>query len=133
MDNDYAAHSSGGGIGAIIFLLIELAIVAVVVAGMWKTFVKAGHPGWACLVPIYNLIILMKIAGRPAWWLVLYLIPLVSLIVGIIVSMDIAKAFGKGAGFGIGLALLAPVFYPILGFGDAQYVGNGGGAAAAAA
>lgn len=133
MENDMAMHSSGGGAGAIIFMLIELAIAVAVVASVWKVFVKAGQPGWAAIVPIYNLVIMLKIANRPIWWLVLFLVPLVSLIVAIILMIDIAKAFGKGAGFGIGLALLGFVFFPILGFGSAQYQGAAGGGAAAAA
>lgn len=115
-------RSDEGG-GGLISNLITLVILAVVLVGLWKVFTKAGEPGWACIVPIYNLIVLLKIAGRPMWWFILMLIPLVGLIVGIIVAIDVAKAFGKGTGFGIGLAFLPFVFYPILGFGDAQYGG----------
>ncbi len=82
---------------------------------------KAGEPGWGIIIPIYNIYILTKIAGRPGWWLLLMLIPIVSLIIMIIVMMDIAKAFGRGAGTGLGLAFLPFIFYPILGFGSAQY------------
>ncbi|ATC65659.1 signal peptidase I [Nibricoccus aquaticus] len=106
--------------GAVIGLLY-LAIIVLVIAGFWKVFVKAGHPGWAAIVPIYNVYILLKIAGKPGWWLLLFFIPIVSLVIAILVSIDVAKAFGKGAGFGVGLALLGFVFYPILGFGDAEY------------
>ncbi len=106
--------------GAVI-LLVYLAIVLVVIAGMWKVFTKAGQPGWGVLIPIYNLYLLTQIAGRPGWWLILMLIPLVNFVIAIILSLDIAKNFGKGAGFGIGLALLGFIFYPILGFGDATY------------
>lgn len=105
----------------IIILLIQLAIVVAVIAGIWKTFAKAGQPGWAAIIPVYNVYILLKIANRPWWWLLLMLIPLVNLVIAIIVALDIAKAFGKGTGFGIGLALLGFIFYPILGFGSATY------------
>lgn len=115
--------SGGGGIGAIIFLIIELAIMIAVVAGVWKVFVKAGQPGWAAIVPFYNIYVITQIAGRPAWWIVLFFIPIVSLIAAVILMIDVAKAFGKGTGFGIGLALLGIVFFPILGFGDATYQG----------
>jgi len=115
--------SGGGGIGAIIFLIIELAIMVAVVAGIWKVFVKAGQPGWAAIVPFYNIYVITQIAGRPAWWIVLFFIPIVSLIAAVILMIDVAKAFGKGTGFGIGLALLGIVFFPILGFGDATYQG----------
>ena len=118
---EYEYQSSGSmGIVPLIFMLL---IAAVVIAGVWKVFVKAGKPGWASLIPIYNIVVILQIVGRPIWWLVLLLIPIVSIVVAIIVAIDMAKSFGKGTGFGIGLAFLAPIFYPILGFGDARYSG----------
>jgi len=107
----------------VLVLLIELAFIALVIAGWWKTFEKAGKPGWAAIIPIYNVYILCEIAGRPGWWVILFLIPFVNFVMAIIVSIDVAKNFGKGTGFGLGLAFLGFIFYPILGFGDAQYVG----------
>jgi hypothetical protein len=106
-----------------IVALIELALIIVVLVGMWKVFVKAGKPGWACLVPIYNIIVLLQIAGKPLWWIILLLIPVVNLVIAILIGIAIAEKFGKGAGFGLGLAFLGFIFYPILGFGDAQYQG----------
>lgn len=103
------------------FPILCLAFVVFVIASLWTVFNKAGQPGWAAIVPIYNIYVLLKIAGRPGWWLLLYLIPIVSFVIAIIVSIDVAKAFGKGSGFGVGLALLSPIFYPILAFGDARY------------
>ena len=105
------------------FMLIQLAIIVLIIVGFWKTFTKAGQPGWASIIPIYNLYIMLKIAGRSGWWILLYIIPLVNIIIAIIVSIDIAKAFGKGTGFGVGLAFLGFIFFPILGFGDATYQG----------
>jgi hypothetical protein len=113
--------------GGMVFMVIVLALLVLVIAGFWKVFTKAGQPGWAAIVPIFNLYILLKIAGRPWWWLILFVIPIVSIIVTIIVSIDVAKSFGKGVVFGIGLALLAFIFYPILGFGDAEYQGPAAG------
>ena len=115
--------NTGDGIFAIIVLLIYLGIFILLFAGMWKTFVKAGQPGWGAIIPIYNVYLLCKIGGRPGWWVILFIIPFVSLIISIIVSNDIAKSFGRGVGFTIGLILLPFVFYPILGFGDAEYQG----------
>jgi hypothetical protein len=112
--------SSGGGIG-VVGTLIYLVVLVAVIAGMWKVFVKAGKPGWACIVPIYNIIVLLEIAGRPIWWIVLLFVPIANLIVLILVALDIAKAFGKGTGFGLGLAFLGFIFYPLLGFSDATY------------
>ena len=108
--------------GPEIFLfIIQLLIVVMIVAAFWKTFEKAGKPGWASIIPIYNLIVLLEIAGRPLWWIFLLFIPLVNIIFSIVMHIDIAKNFGKSAGFGVGLALLGIIFYPILGFGDARY------------
>jgi hypothetical protein len=114
----------GGGIFGLLFMVIWLALAVAVIAGFWKTFVKAGEPGWAVLVPIYNAIVLLKIAGKPAWWVLLFLVPVANLIVGIMAAIAVAENFGKSTGFGIGLALLPFVFYPILGFGDAVYQGG---------
>jgi hypothetical protein len=107
--------------GLTLLLVVEVAIIIVVLAGMWKVFTKAGQPGWAIIIPIYNAYILCKIAGRPGWWVLLLLIPLVNLVIAILLAIDVAKNFGKGAGFGLGLAFLGPIFYPILGFGSATY------------
>jgi len=114
------AQDSPDGPG-VVFTLFYLAIVVFVIAGIWKVFTKAGQPGWAAIVPFYNIYVLCKIAGRPGWWLALFFIPVVSIVIGIIVMIDLARAFGKGTGFGIGLAFLGFIFFPILGFGSAQY------------
>ncbi|RKH66691.1 DUF5684 domain-containing protein [Corallococcus llansteffanensis] len=106
-----------------LFYIFYLVFIGAMIAGLWKTFTKAGEPGWAAIVPIYNVYIMTKIVGRPAWFTVLALIPCVNIIALFIIGIDMAKSFGKGMGFGIGLALLGPVFYAILGFGDAQYQG----------
>jgi hypothetical protein len=118
---DYQTSAGGGSpVATIISLLIAL----VVIVAMWKVFTKAGQPGWASLIPIYNIYIWCKIVSRPGWWLILIFIPFVNIIVAIILCIDLAKSFGKGVGFGIGIALLSFVFLPILGFGDAQYQGG---------
>lgn len=113
----------GGGLFGAAFTLVWLALMVVIIAGCWKMFTKAGQPGWAAIVPIYNFVVLMKIIGRPAWWVLLMLIPFVNLVIGIIVCIDLAKVFGKGGGFAAGLILLPFIFVPILGFGDAKYKG----------
>lgn len=112
-----------GGAGAfgMVFTLVWLAIVVLVVASVWKVFAKAGEPGWAAIIPIYNLIVLLKVAGKPLWWIILCLIPFVNIIALILIGIALAQNFGKGAGFGVGLALLGFIFFPILGFGDAVY------------
>ena len=104
-------------------MIVGLLIALFLIVAMWKVFTKAGQPGWACIIPIYNLYVWCKIVGRPWWWILLMLIPFVNFIIAIILGIDMAKSFGKGAGFGIGLALLGIIFLPILGFGSAQYQG----------
>ncbi len=110
--------------GDLIVPLVQLAFVIVAIAGIWKVFEKAGQPGWAAIVPFYNVYVMLQIAGKPTWWLILFFIPIANLIVAILVNISIAEKFGKSSGFGIGLALLGFIFYPMLGFGDAQYNRN---------
>ena len=131
------SDSSGGGVGALlaggVTMIVMLVIFAVCVAGVWKVYAKAGQPGWAALVPIYNLYILMKVVGRPGWWLLLCLIPLINFVIFILVALDLAKSFGKSAAFGvIMLLLLSPIGFLVLGFGSARYVGPAAAAPAAA-
>lgn len=106
---------------AMVILLVELVLVILMIVGMWKVFTKAGKPGWAAIIPIYNAIVLLEIAGKPIWWIILFLIPCVNLIIAILVSMGVAKNFGKSEAYGVGLALLPFIFYPLLGFSDAKY------------
>ena len=118
--NEYNGTISGSVVG--LLLIIYLAVAVLSVAGTWKTYSKAGKPGWAAIIPIYNAYILLKIAGRPGWWLLLYIIPIANIIVSLIVSIDVAKAFGRSEVFGVvALWLFGFVGYPILGFGDDTY------------
>jgi hypothetical protein len=108
----------------VVFYIVYLGFVALIIASMWKIFTKAGQPGWASIVPIYNIIVMLKIAGKPAWWLILMLIPLVNFVVAILATIALAKAFGKGTGFALGMVFLGFIFMPMLAFGDAQYQGD---------
>ncbi|MCB2205732.1 signal peptidase I [bacterium] len=108
------------GVGWIIFWLL---IVVLMIVSMWKIFTKAGQPGWAAIVPFYNLFILLRITGRPEWWIILWLIPCVNIVIQILVYIDLARVFGKSTGFAIGLILLPFVFFPVLAFSDAEYGG----------
>ena len=105
----------------LVFLLVYIGVIIALIASFWKMFIKAGQPGWASIIPIYNIYILLKIVCRPSWWLLLYIIPFVNIIVSIVVTLDLAKRFNKGTGFGIGLILLPVIFYPILAFDIATY------------
>lgn len=113
-----------GGYGFVMFLY--LIIFAVVIVGMWKTFEKAGKPGWAAIVPIYNLIVLLEIVGKPLWWIILMLIPLVNIIIAIMLCHQLSLSFGQGIGMTLLLIFLPFIGWLMLGFGDARYVGPGG-------
>jgi Family of unknown function (DUF5684) len=114
----------GAALGAI-FMIVMLALTVLFFVGFWKVFTKAGQPGWAALIPFYNAYILTKIAGRPGWWVLMLMIPFVNLAFGILLAIDIAKAFGQGAAFGVVLLfLLSGIGYLVLGFGEYRYVGE---------
>jgi hypothetical protein len=120
----FTTEDTGGfwaALGA--YFIVWLIVAVVMIVAMWKIFDKAGKPGWAVLIPIYNIIVMLEIVGRPVWWIFLMLIPFVNFVVGIIVIVDLAKSFGKDVGFAIGMILLSFIFYPILGFGSARYLG----------
>jgi hypothetical protein len=114
--------SAAAGIG-VFGVLFCLAIGVVMIAALWKVFTKAGQPGWAAIVPIYNLIVLLNIVGKPLWWIILLMVPLVNIYAIFSIAIALAKSFEKSTGFGIGLVVLGIIFYPILGFGSARYMG----------
>lgn len=122
--SDYSSGGSGilAGIGAT-FFIIYLAIIIVAIAGMWKTFEKAGKPGWAAIIPIYNIYIMIEIVGKPTIWLLWLLIPCVNIVFMVWLYNLISKSYGKEEGFTVGLILLGFIFWPILGFGSAKYLG----------
>ena len=111
-------------IGGTMMMIVCLVIAVVFLIGFWKVFVKAGQPGWACIVPIYNIYILMKIIGKPGWWVILCYIPFVNIVILIIVSIALAKCFGRSPAFGVFLLFfLSIVGYLIIGFGNDRYLG----------
>ena len=114
-----AIMASAGPVIVIIYLLV----IVLEIAALWQVFVKAGQAGWKAIIPIYNYYVMLKIVGRPGWWLILFIIPLVNFVIGIIVLLDLAKSYAKSSGFAVGLILLGFIFFPILGFGSAAYVG----------
>jgi len=109
----------GGGFAFLIALVISVFVIAV----MWRVFIKAGHPGWGVLIPFYNVVLMLRIAGKPGWWLIFFFIPVINLVVQIVMTIDIAKNFGKGGWFAAGLIFLPIIFFPILAFGDSVYIG----------
>jgi hypothetical protein len=119
-NSEYAAAGAGIGAGMVIFWL---AIMVLVYAGLWKIFVKAGKPGWAAIIPIYNLIVLIEIVGKPTIWILWLLIPCVNIVFAVWLYNLLSKSFGKTEGYTVGMILLPFVFIPMLGFGDAKYLG----------
>jgi uncharacterized membrane protein YoaK (UPF0700 family) len=114
-----AAGAIAGGFLFIIFLGVVIQIIAW--AGMWKTASKAGQVGILACIPIVQVIIWLLIAQKPLWWILLFVVPLVNIVVMVIVMNGISNRFGRGVGTTLGLIFLPFIFWPILGFGDAEY------------
>lgn len=102
-------------------ILINFAVAAFLIIAQWKLFLKAGEPGWAAIVPIYNTVLLMKIAGKPGWWVILMFVPFANLVAVILMDIGLARNFGRSDGFAAGLIFFPYIFLPILGFGDSRY------------
>jgi hypothetical protein len=102
-------------------VILYLALLIISISALWKLFTKAGKPGWASIIPIYNQIVLIDMAGKPIWWILLFFIPVVNIVVSILVMAGLAKNFGRGAGTVIGLIFLPIIFLLILAFGSAEY------------
>ena len=122
MDHSTVASPFSYAAGTAAFAVFAL----LVVASMWRLFSKAGEAGWKSLVPFLGAFVYLKITGRPAWWFLLMIIPVINIIPGIVTCFDLARVFGKGPGFGVGILMLSPIFIPILAFGGARYVGASG-------
>lgn len=120
----YFAAAAAGVAGTVLVLcLIALAVGILMIIAQWRIFSKAGEPGWASLIPIYNLYVLYKITWGSGIRFLLLLIPLYNIILAIQTNIRLARAFGKGDGFAVGLIFLPGIFMLILGFGGAQYCG----------
>jgi hypothetical protein len=116
---------------AVLFVLLAIAGVVLVLVAEYRIYEAAGKEGWACLVPVYNIIVFLEIIGRPIWWIVfplLLIVPFINflalpafIIIRIIMFIDLAKAFGKNPGWGVGMALLPVIVVPVFGFGKLAY------------
>lgn len=127
-----AATGALAGMG-VFTLIISIAVAVFGIIVMWKLFDKAGKPGWAAIVPFYNLYVYFEITWGNGWlFLLIFLaiIPIVGsiavLVIMIITMVKLAKAFGKSGGFAVGLVFLTLIFEAILAFGDSKYVGVDG-------
>jgi len=104
-----------------VFLGLASFVMWLPLGGVWQMYIKADEPGWACLVPVYQSMVMARMAHKPAWWGLLLYVPVVSLVIWVLISLELAKAFDRGTDTAIGLILVPPVFFCILGFGDAEY------------
>jgi hypothetical protein len=116
-----AANAAAASSAVAVVMFVYLAFTILMLAGLWRTFSKAGRPGWAAIIPIYNVIVLIQVSGKPVWCVLLFFIPFVNVIMYILVLVALATNFGKGAGYAVGLLVLPFIFHPMLGFGDAKY------------
>ena len=103
--------------------LLSLAFAVLAIVAMWKIFEKAGEPGWAAIIPFYNIYVLFKITWGNGWKFLFLLIPIANIVFAIITMVKLAKAFGKSGGFAVGLIFLSIIFYCILAFDQSQYLG----------
>ncbi len=118
--SDYGTSNGGiGVVGVILWLILAL----IILASLWRIFEKAGYAGWKSIIPLYNLYCIYKMTWGNGWMFLLVFIPIINFVIGILTIYKLAKVFDKGIGFFFGLLFLNIVFYPILAFGDAQYVG----------
>ena len=130
VDTSYGVSTSSGLTGAIaamglFFWILSMALGILKIVSLWKIFKKAGKPGWASIVPIYNIYIMCEIAEKEWWYILLLCVPFVNIYVMIVLYNGMAKKFGKGGGFVVGMILLPVVFFPMLAFGkDATIVNN---------
>lgn len=120
MENYYYEYYAKPSAGATI---IWLAFVVLAIVAMWKIFEKAGEPGWAAIIPVYNIYVLFKITWGNGWKFLFLLIPIANIVFAIITMVKLAKAFGKSGGFAVGLIFLSIIFYCILAFDQSQYLG----------
>lgn len=129
-DVDYSSSSGAAGLtGAIaafigVVWIIAMGMYVLQIIAMWKIFTKANKPGWASIVPVYNIYTLLQIAEVPTWYLLLLIIPVANIYATFKMYIELAHKFGKDTGFGIGLVLLNPVFILVLAFGNATYIDN---------
>jgi len=92
--------------------------------GIALCFNKARLPAWAAVIPIYNVIVLLKLAGKSPWSILLFLVPLLNIYILIMMYWGIARRFGKGIIFMLGLIFMPFIFFPVLGLSDAAYRGR---------
>lgn len=121
-----SALAIAGGAASFAYI-VSMAVCILMIVSYWKLFKKAGQPGWAAIVPVYNFVVMFKVAKMNPWLILLFLVPIVNfvaiIVLDIMLCINTAKAFGKDAGYGVGLLFLPVIFYPMLALGNAEYEG----------
>ena len=120
MENFYADYYAQPRPG---MTILSLALAVLGIVAMWKIFEKAGEPGWAAIIPFYNIYVLFEITWGNGWKFLFLLIPIANIVFAIITMVKLAKAFGKSGGFAVGLIFLSIIFYCILAFDKSEYLG----------
>lgn len=138
----------GIGVGMFFTMLIIFWIFQII--AYWKLFTKAGEPGWKSIIPVYNSYIQYKISWKPMWFWITFavlfvfellgqfgnpeapntalliitsIVGLILLVINIMATVKLSRAFGHGIGYAIGLIFLWPIFILILGYGKSEYKG----------
>jgi hypothetical protein len=121
-----ASCGSCGTCGLVILIPVAILVIGnlVAIAGAWKSFEKAGEPGWTVIVPVYNMMVMARIAGKEETYGLLCFIPVAGPIFMILLTIEFCKKFDVSGGFVVGLILAGPIFWPILGFGSARFTGG---------
>lgn len=128
-ESSVSSTAFGAALGTMLGFVIVFSLIVCVLSiiAMWRIFTKAGKPGWASIIPVYNMVVLYQIVGMNPWLLLLYIVPFVnyiaSIVLMIILDIKLAKAFGQSSAFAVGLIFLNTIFMLILGLGNAEYVG----------
>ena len=128
-----------------VVFLITLPFLFILIISKWRLLNKAGEAGWKAIIPVYGDMVLCEVVGVWEYYpLALLGVSLAGYFLDdssigsvlsllyyagniyylVILNVSVAKSFGKDTGFGIGLLLLGIIFYPILAFGNNQYIGK---------
>ena len=121
-DSAFAGTALTGLFAGIMIFSLILSLISII--SYWKLFVKAGKPGWASIIPIYNTVVMIKIAKLPIWYIILFLVPVANIFALFKINIEMAKKFGKSTAFGVGMTLISIIFVPMLAFSDNVYEDN---------
>jgi signal peptidase I len=107
------------------FVIAFILVVILPCVGLWKLFEKAGQAGWQAIIPFYNAYVMIKLSGKPLWWLLLLLLPGINILIWIGIMVDFLKSFGKFSLRSEAAGIILPFIYlPKWGFDkETKYLG----------